>query len=204
MKNSALQQILNFQEGATLETYRERYHFVTWKRVEGSETRFCVAFGTDGAGSGAKKAKNRFYFTDNSRGTGHTHRCDWIAAKMREIDRHEQRIAERKAERQQRVSDSINIEPGTIFYSSWGYEQTNVNFFQVTEVKAKKVFVREICRDLESDGQLSMSGKVTARKDDFLDEKTYQLGITNYGYRVDRMDVYLDKPGQSHYCSWYG
>lgn len=123
---------------------------------------------------------------------------------MREIDLHETRLAERKAERKQRVSDSVNIEPGTIFYSSWGYDQTNVNFFQVTEVKGKRIFCREICRDLLSDVAQSMSGKVTARKDDFFDEKTYILGITNYGYKVDRMDVYLDTPGQSHYCSWYG
>lgn len=78
MKNLSLQLALETKEGATLETYRDRYHFVTWKTVEGSQTRFVVAYGTDGAGSGAKKAKDRYYFVDDKNGTGHTHRCDWI------------------------------------------------------------------------------------------------------------------------------
>ena len=29
------------------------------------------------------------------------------------------------------------FEPGTIFYVSWGYEQTNINFFRVTKIDAK-------------------------------------------------------------------
>jgi hypothetical protein len=37
-----------------------------------------------------------------------------------------------------------NIKTGTIFRMSWGYDQTNVNFFQVTRMTPKGVYVREI------------------------------------------------------------
>jgi hypothetical protein len=33
---------------------------------------------------------------------------------------------------------------GDVFYTSWGYDQTNVDFYQVTEVKGKMILLREI------------------------------------------------------------
>lgn len=33
---------------------------------------------------------------------------------------------------------------GTIFYTSWGYEQTNVDFYEVTHSTAKMVTVQEL------------------------------------------------------------
>lgn len=37
-----------------------------------------------------------------------------------------------------------NIQKGEIFSTSWGYDQTNVDFYEVVEVKGKMVAVREI------------------------------------------------------------
>ncbi len=42
------------------------------------------------------------------------------------------------------------VKPGDIFNMSWGYDQTNNNFFQVTRVSEKGVWVREIgCKSVE-------------------------------------------------------
>lgn len=38
------------------------------------------------------------------------------------------------------------LEVGAILYSSWGYEQTNVNFYEVTDVKGKQVILRPIAQ----------------------------------------------------------
>ena len=62
--------------------------------------------------------------------------------------------------------DSIKI--GTIFYTCWGYEQTNVNFFQVIERKGSTVIIREVNQNRFYDG--SMSGSCTPLKDDFIGE----------------------------------
>jgi hypothetical protein len=53
------------------------------------------------------------------------------------IERTEQRLKERR-EYQHPYKE------GDIFYTSWGYDQTNVDFYQVTEVKGKMLLLREI------------------------------------------------------------
>ena len=47
------------------------------------------------------------------------------------------------------ISRSHNINVGDLFYSSWGYEQTNVDFFQVVELVGKSsVRVRQVMPEL--------------------------------------------------------
>ena len=41
----------------------------------------------------------------------------------------------------------IGVVVGDVLYSSWGYEQTNINFYQVTKVVGKRMI--EIC-EIES------------------------------------------------------
>lgn len=41
---------------------------------------------------------------------------------------------------------------GQVLYRSWGYEQTNINFFEVVEVKAKSIVVREISQERKETG----------------------------------------------------
>ena len=53
-----------------------------------------------------------------------------------------ERIAEKVATTKLAVIHTYNI--GDIFYSSWGYDQTNVDWFQVTAVSAKAVKIRQI------------------------------------------------------------
>ena len=52
-----------------------------------------------------------------------------------------QRTEERAKERRE---FEHGAKKGDIFYSSWGYDQTNVDFYEVTAVKGKMVVVREI------------------------------------------------------------
>lgn len=58
-----------------------------------------------------------------------------------------------------------DVKVGDIFYRSWGYDQTNVNFYQVTAVKGKSAVVREIgkiyvkVRDGSSDSVVAAHGK---------------------------------------------
>jgi len=57
------------------------------------------------------------------------------------------------------------LKVGSILYTSWGYDQTNVDFFQVTKLLSPHyVEVRMICKDRIGDGQ----DEVTGIKDAFV------------------------------------
>jgi hypothetical protein len=71
--------------------------------------------------------------------------------------------------REQQKRDEVSTpEPliGTIWATSWGYDQTNVEFFQVVRETAKSVWVREIQQEAHD-------GRVWPRVGAFLDENSY-------------------------------
>jgi hypothetical protein len=42
------------------------------------------------------------------------------------------------------------LKPGTVLYQSWGYDQTNVDFYEVVEVRNSTVWLQEIgCKTVE-------------------------------------------------------
>lgn len=52
--------------------------------------------------------------------------------------------------------NKYGVKVGDIFYSSWGYEQTNINFFQVVEIVGEcSVRVREIYPDINEEKAMS-------------------------------------------------
>ena len=50
------------------------------------------------------------------------------------------------------------MKPGTILSYTWGYEQTNADFFQVTRATAKTAWIRPIAQTETPDGGF-MTGK---------------------------------------------
>ncbi len=55
------------------------------------------------------------------------------------------RVIEYKQQRQkERREFQHTLKVGDVLYSSWGYDQTNVDFYEVTDVKGKHVILREI------------------------------------------------------------
>lgn len=79
------------------------------------------------------------------------------------------------------VQELKGVKIGDIYYSSWGYEQTNVDFYQVVAFKGKGTAVlREIRKEyIRSTG--SMSGTVKAAKDEFAREKALEKRILDLG-----------------------
>lgn len=65
-----------------------------------------------------------------------------------------QRVDERRERQEQRRNYQHTLEVGSILVSTWGYEQTNVDFYQVTEVNGKFVTIREIGKDSKETGWL--------------------------------------------------
>lgn len=62
---------------------------------------------------------------------------------------------------------------GQILYDSWGYEQTNVNFYQITKIEGKAVFVREVAQDRTETG--FMSGTTMPIANEFVGEEVKKI-----------------------------
>lgn len=90
-------------------------------------------------GKGNKPDIHSAYFTEQQREDAWKNICS-------NVQRNEERKAQRKVERKA----PHTLEVGNILYTSWGYDQTNIDFYQVTEVVGKNtVKVREIVKGRE-------------------------------------------------------
>lgn len=78
---------------------------------------------------------------------------DKIDSTINSIKQSKAYVAERRAKR----TAMTDVAVGDIFRCSWGYDQTNVDFYQVTAVKGHFMEVREIAEMSESDGWLTGS-----------------------------------------------
>jgi hypothetical protein len=107
----------------------------------------------------------------------------------------------------------MNVKIGAIFRRSWGYDQTNVDYFQVVALKAKTVVVREINQaEVPGSNQGGMSNKVVPVKDSFDESKLARsVRISDDGSKITvgpkkwahLVPVNADGTYPSTYCSWY-
>lgn len=79
-------------------------------------------------------------------------------------------------ERKQQVKENFKV--GAILYTSWGWEQTNIDFYQILEVKGSTVTLQEIKQHKTI--QRDDSGKCVAMKDAFIGEK-FKRRINKWG-----------------------
>lgn len=113
---------------------------------------------------------------------------------------HADMIAARELERKEYRH---TLQVGAVIVASWGWEQTNIDFYQVMEVKPKSVVIREIESEImEMTGD--MSAKVIPVKDKFTNEPPMEKRVLQgncikfasykYGYLWE---------GKPEYSSWY-
>lgn len=61
-------------------------------------------------------------------------------------------------------------DPGAIFCHSWGYDQTNVDYYQVVKRSGTRVYLRPIAASSVAGSEGFMSDSVVPAKDRFIDE----------------------------------
>lgn len=162
---------------------------------------------TAGKNKDTYKLIEGYYFATDER------RKEWIT---KVIARIKERVNDKKAMKDAKQSARDNfVNPfvvGDVYYDSWGYDQTNVDFYQIIEVKAKSVVLQEIgaksvpgsegmmCCSVEPDP----SNKI---KEPFL--KPVQIRVGNDGkpnYHLHSRHGWIskyDKGDRGVYCSWY-
>jgi hypothetical protein len=85
------------------------------------------------------------------------------------VARSETYKAERAAEKKAKLARPHKLQLGHIMVATWGYDQTNVDFYQVTGLRgARTVELRKIARISEETA--SMQGNCTPRADAFTGE----------------------------------
>lgn len=117
----------------------------------------------------------------------------------------------RQEEKKKRNSE-VTVKVGDLFHYSWGYDQTQAEFYQVVEVKGKTATLRRISAKSVPNTQAYMCEHVSPMKDHFVD--------TNYGGETikKRIQAYYDgspcfsmpygsltptTEESKHYSSWY-
>lgn len=123
------------------------------------------------------------------------------------------RVSLHRIERQRKQSEKrawINpAKVGDLLYTSWGYEQTNVEFYAVTRVSGKRLWIRQIVRDSQAVG--FMQNKCwPAMPIRFCGEETRHTaqsggGSDNGAYSVkinESATAWLEQ-GREHYSSSY-
>ena len=86
------------------------------------------------------------------------------------------------------------VHVGDIFYSTWGYDQTNVDFWQVVELKGTQTaIIREIRAEVSRNTGY-MSGDKWPRRDDFSSEELHTVRTRLSKYRKDN-PVVVRRPG---------
>jgi len=73
----------------------------------------------------------------------------------------------KKASAREEKKNMVNpFSLGEIFYDSWGYGQTNIDWYQVTKVNPKSVIVRRLEADVKSKS-MDLHGSTTPIRDSF-------------------------------------
>lgn len=75
---------------------------------------------------------------------------------------HAMKVKQDRLDERRNFQHGLNV--GDIFSRSWGYDQTQVDFYEVTEILGKAVVVREIAqREVASDKVMPIPGKYTGQ-----------------------------------------
>lgn len=104
-----------------------------------------------------------------------------------------------------KVDPNAPVKVGDIFYDSWGYDQTNIDWYQVVELtkSGKSVKVRPIAGKTKETG--FMSGETRPLKGKFTGPaKTKKLGMTSgQPYLASKHGWTSLWDGKPKYVSWY-
>lgn len=118
-------------------------------------------------GFAGKARKPVFYYSFNTEEKKNKFISDWAISQIKKINLKAEHKAERK-QLQENALDSVNV--GDVFCSSWGYEQTNIDYYQVIAIKGKStITLRQISSEIVENTS-DLTGKKVPCKDDFIDE----------------------------------
>lgn len=151
-----------------------------------------------------------YYFGSEER------RIEFLNNELEGINKVKARRAEEAAAKKAARENVENpFKVGEILYDSWGYEQTNIDFYQVVEVKPKSIMIRRISGEMvpeKQEGISSMSAYVRPVKDSFHGEPILKPLVVSINWE-GKVNVRIkskhgafckyDEGRNGVYSSWY-
>lgn len=132
------------------------------------------------------------------------HRELYIQEQKDNHDANEKYAERRKVERAQELEKAkAEIQVGTILHYSWGWEQTNAEFWQVIARKGSTVQIREIGHRTVAGSEGFMSCRVMPDRDKFISETVLTKRIGAYGITMKHGTASPCSDNSTHYSSWY-
>jgi hypothetical protein len=133
----------------------------------------------------------------------HEERYNAIAEYIKKV---QSQIEDINTSKKQKKEYQHNLKIGDILYSSWGYDQTNVDFYEVVRVAGKAVYIREIASSCKDDKNGFMSGKVVPIKNKYISDEMRKIpqGFKGEAYvKVGYHACALLWDGLPKNISWY-
>lgn len=116
----------------------------------------------------------------------------------------EQQLKEEQREGKQKKRSELakKIAPGTLLKGSWGYDQTNVDFYQITKKFSQfKVGIARIAEEEVPNSIQFDSCRVRPVKDKFISQEEIHI-ITSFGIKTSLSTLRIIEPDSEHYKSW--
>jgi hypothetical protein len=130
------------------------------RRVAGAETEAVCLMGFSG-----KRAKPDFHFRFRTMERAESYQVQWHLALVQKAKAKVKRKAEKAAE----LAKPHSLVVGDVLVASWGYDQTNYDYYQVTRlVGARSVEIRELAQLVE--GTHWLQGDCVPAKNQFTGE----------------------------------
>lgn len=113
--------------------------------------------------------------------------------------------AARAAERAAKLAEPQPYKVGDVLYSSWGYDQTNVEFYEVVDVVGKRsVVVRELAQEAIAGSEGFMCSRVKPVLGKYVGEPMRKLVGPSGAVKVSNCaSAFPCDPNESKYSSWY-
>lgn len=151
-------------------------------------------------GQGGNKAA--FYYGFSTMQRAEIYAAEYVRQEQGRHQRRAAQVAERQAKRANlKASDHWMV--GDTVYTSWGYDQTNVEFFQVVALKARSVVVRQVSENNSDHGQPG-GGKTAPRRYEYIGPEVLCPLDENGGFSAGPC-YNSNKPSFRHSCyKWNG
>lgn len=141
-----------------------------------------------------KRNKPDFRYSFSSQQNRENYIKRWVSV----LERNQERKNEQK-NAQKEFHHTLSV--GEILYSSWGYDQTNVDYYEVVEIKSKKsVVIQKIAGSIS--GVDCMPGYTLPKKGDYCGNKMVKRVSVGNSVRINGYTASL-WDGKPKNCSWY-
>lgn len=176
--------------------------------VKGQPVARLSRFMTMGKNKNQWKHIEGFYFPTEQR------REEWVKEKIAAISANIKAETDRKQAKKDVRANMVNpFKVGQIFYDSWGYDQTNIDFYQIVEVKERSVILQEIGASYVPNTQGMDCSNVKPNPSHKVGEPFLKPVVVSIGYNDNKPSYYLKsrhgwiseytQEEKGVYSSWY-